>query len=116
MKYLGMAFGGNLSVWKTRHLSMGGRLTLIKFVLCFIPVYPLSVKLFSVKVRKSLHGIMSRFLCGGTENKRKIHLVEWDRVTSSCAKRELGIPDLGDMNVALFVKWIFRYGNKIDRL
>ena len=57
--YLGLPIGGDasrlifweplikkinsrLSVWKSRHLSLGGRLVLLKFVLSSLPVYALS--------------------------------------------------------------------------
>ena len=57
--YLGLSIGGNpsrlafrdpvmhiiksrLSVWKSRFLSFGGQLTLLKFVLTSLPVYALS--------------------------------------------------------------------------
>lgn len=54
-------FRARLAQWKTRHLSMGGRLTLIKSVLNSIPIYALSVRIVPVQVRKKLHSIMSKF-------------------------------------------------------
>lgn len=56
------AFRARLSTWKAKHLSMGGHLTLVKSVLCSIPIYPLSVRLLPVRVRNNLQSIMSRFL------------------------------------------------------
>lgn len=55
-------FGAGLAKWKTRHLSMGGKLTLIKSVLNFISIYALSVHILPVQVRNRLHSLMSKFL------------------------------------------------------
>lgn len=112
LKYLGLPFGGRslscadwnqvmdvfwskLSMWKVRHLFMGGCLTLIKSLLSSIPIYPLSVRLFSVHVWNTLHDIMSNLLWGGSEDKRKLHLVDWASTTRACSKGGLGVPDLG---------------------
>lgn len=42
-------------------------------------------------------------------------MVNWDIATTGCEQGDLGIPDLGDMNAALLVKWIFPYGIEVDR-
>lgn len=93
MKYLGLPIGGRLinflswdhvldifkgrlAQWQTRHLSLEGRLTLIKLVLNSIPIHTLSVRLLPDGVHNKLHSIMSNFLWGGSENSRKLHLVD----------------------------------------
>lgn len=132
-KYLGRPLGGRLlccanwnlavdvfwlklSIWKARHLSIGGRLTLIKSVLCYVPIYPLSVRLPPVRIKNLLDGIMSRFLLGGAKDDRKLHLVSWESITKPFNRGGLGVLDLGGMNTVLLVKWIYRYGNENDRI
>lgn len=44
-------FKSKLSIWEARHLSMDDRLTLIKSVLCLIPIYPFSVRLSLVRLK-----------------------------------------------------------------
>lgn len=109
-------FRSKLSIWKVGHLSLGGRLTLIKAVLSSIPIYPLSVMLLPVRIMNTMHGIMRRFLWGETDDHRKLHLVIWDSITKPFRIGGLGVPDHGEMNAALLVKWIYRYSNKNDRL
>lgn len=82
MKYLGLPIDGRLidssswehvlelfkvrlAKWKSKHLSIGGRLTLIKSVLSSIPIYVLSVRLLQVGIHNKLHSIMSNFLWEG---------------------------------------------------
>lgn len=61
------AFRSKLAIWQARHLSLGGRLSLIKSVLSSISIYPHSVRLLPVRVRNTLHSIMSRFFWGGVK-------------------------------------------------
>lgn len=121
MKYLGLPLGGRalccaessgviesfrsmLSLWKAKYLSMGRHLTSIKSVLNSVSIYTISVRLLLVRVRNSLHGIMSRFLWGGSEDRRKLHLVDWYSAMKACSKGGLGVPNLGEMNAVLLVK------------
>lgn len=67
-----------LSTWKSRYLSMGGRVVLINVVLNSIPIYNLSFYKARVKLLKKIRRIQSNFLWGGCDNKRKIHWVNWD--------------------------------------
>lgn len=57
--YLADVFRTKLSLWKARHLSMGGRLTLIKLVLSPIPIYPLLVMILPVTIWNALHDIIT---------------------------------------------------------
>lgn len=59
---------------------------------------------------------MSRFLWGGSKDRKKMHLVGWNLVTLSCKKRGLRISRLMDLNITLISKWIYIFGNKRDSL
>lgn len=78
-------------------------LTLIKSVLYSIPIYPLSVRILPIRVRNIHHVIMSRFLWRGTNDRRKLHLVSWDKITKAWNSGGLGVTVLGEMNAALLV-------------
>lgn len=45
-----------------------------------------------------LHGIVSRFFWNWLEDRRKLHLVDWDMIMKACNKGALGVPNLGEMN------------------
>lgn len=129
LTYLGLPLGANprsnstwkpvvekykkkLASWKRRYLSFASRLTLIKSVLSNLPVYFLSIFKMPVGVAKTIDRIQSNFLWGGSEIKRKIHLVKWQEVCQSAAQGGLGVRRLSDVNVCLMLKWWWRYGRE----
>lgn len=60
-----------LSIWKGRHISFVGRVTLIKFVLSTIPLYYLSIFKMPLVVGKIIRRIYREFLWGdGCEGKK----------------------------------------------
>ncbi|XP_028085590.1 uncharacterized protein LOC114286614 [Camellia sinensis] len=63
-------------------------------------------------VVKTLVKLQSSFLWGGSENKKKVHLVQWREATKSKWQRGLGVRDLGEVNDCLLLKWWWRYGNE----
>ena len=94
-----------LSGWKSRFLSFGGRLILLKSVLTALPVFALSFF-------KAPSGIISfdlffYFIFGG-EDLRKISWVGWRSV---CLRKEYGglvVRQLKEFNEALLGKWCWR--------
>ncbi|GKV16926.1 hypothetical protein SLEP1_g27494 [Rubroshorea leprosula] len=99
------SFLKKLATWKGRHLSLGGRITLINSVLSNLPVFLMSVYLIPKGILYSIDKICRSFLWGGGREKRKINWVNWVKV---CKKREeggLGVRDLRKFKLALMGKW-----------
>nr|GEW03533.1 hypothetical protein [Tanacetum cinerariifolium] len=69
-----------LSKWKLKTLSIGGRLTLIKSVLTSIPLYQMSSFKVPTKVLNILESIKRKFFNGIEGNERKLSLISWDTV------------------------------------
>lgn len=111
-------FKSRLSQWKCCYLSMEDRLSLIKFVLCLILIYFLCVCVLPMRVWNQLYSLMSRFPWSGTDERRKLHLVDWRTMTSPCDREGvgLGISELSSTNVALLAKWVYRYVNDRNHL
>lgn len=101
-------FKNKLSVWKAKHLSFGGRLTLIKAILSSLPLYYLSLFKAPVKVINKLEGIRRRFQWGGSLNERKNHWVAWDVVINPKDYGGLGVGSLHMANLSLLAKWWWR--------
>ncbi|CAL5403808.1 unnamed protein product [Camellia sinensis] len=127
LKYLGLPLGANpsrlstwkpvldklkqkLSTWKRRLLSFAGRLTLIKSGMSNLPTYYLSLFKIPEGVAKEIDKIQAKFLWGGSDLRRKVHMVSWENITKSKTLGGLGIRRIIDMNKCLLLKWWWRFG------
>lgn len=102
-------FREKLSKWKAKTLSFGGRLTLIKAVLGSLPTYYFSLFLAPNCVLDLLEKIRRNFLWGGSDEKRKISWISWDRIVDEKENGGLGVGSLKAFNRALLTKWWWRY-------
>lgn len=73
-------FKSRLSKWKSKVLSIGGRLVLIKSVLESLPSYYFALYKAPVAVVTKLESLIKKFLWGGDPDSRKVHWVAWDKV------------------------------------
>ncbi|CAJ2643768.1 unnamed protein product [Trifolium pratense] len=119
-----------INAWNGRHLSIGGRLTLINSVLSSLPLYFFSFFKAPSCVLKELVNIQRKFLWGGSSNTKKICWVSWDTICLPKDRGGLGIKNLDLFNQSLLCKWKwrgisdenalwstllkYRYGNMVD--
>ncbi|GKA13692.1 RNA-directed DNA polymerase, eukaryota, partial [Tanacetum coccineum] len=89
-----------LSKWKSKTLSVGGRLTLLKSVLGSVPLYTMSLYKAPKGILHEMESIRSNFFKGGDQSDRKITWVAWDKVLSSKKKGGLGVSSLFALNRA----------------
>ncbi|KAL9683503.1 hypothetical protein QQ045_015325 [Rhodiola kirilowii] len=106
LTYLGMQkFKRKLASWRSANLSMAGRVVLIKAALCNLPLYYASMYKMPISVAQEMEKIQRNFLWGSTESRRKIHYVNWSKVTRPKKFGGLGSQGMVDMNLALLAKW-----------
>ncbi|GJS04028.1 RNA-directed DNA polymerase, eukaryota [Tanacetum coccineum] len=98
-----------LSKWKSKTLSVGGRLTLLKSVLGVVPLYAMSMYKAPKGVLLEMESIRSNFFKGGDQEDKKITWVAWDKVLSSKKKGGLGVSSLFALNRGLLLKWVWRF-------
>ncbi|GAU48899.1 hypothetical protein TSUD_98900 [Trifolium subterraneum] len=98
-------FRSKLSGWKSRFLSFGGRLILIKYVLSSLPVYALSFFKAPSGIISSFESLLNNFFWGGCEDRRKIPWVSWSKVCVSKEHGGLGVRRVREFNIALLGKW-----------
>nr|GEW32689.1 RNA-directed DNA polymerase, eukaryota [Tanacetum cinerariifolium] len=75
-----------LSKWKSKTLSVGGRLTLVKSVLGASPLYHMSIYKAPKGVLNVLESIRSNFFNGIDPLERKITWIAWNKILSSKKK------------------------------
>ncbi|PNX97198.1 cysteine-rich receptor-like protein kinase, partial [Trifolium pratense] len=124
-KFLGLPVGANprslntwkpvvesmtkrLSGWNGRHLSIGGRVTLINSVLSSLPLYFFSFFKAPKGVIQQLVKIQRNFLWGGGLGDKKLCWVKLEHVCLPKEKGGLGVKDLALFNQALLSKWRWR--------
>ena len=70
-----------LDGWKSKLLYHAGRLVLLKFVALPIPNYYIQCVALPSKVCNSIDKFYRNFLWGSTPEKKKLHIVNWHKVT-----------------------------------
>ncbi|KAG7533089.1 hypothetical protein ISN45_Aa08g007260 [Arabidopsis thaliana x Arabidopsis arenosa] len=93
-----------LAGWKSKTLSMAGRITLTKSVLFSILVHSMSSSLLSAETLESLDKLSRSFVWGSTVEKRKQHLLASGKVCRPKREGGLGLKEARVMNKALLAK------------
>ena len=75
-------FKNRLAGWKTNHLSLAGRTTLIKATLNSIPNHIIQFIALPNYIINRLESFQKNFLWGTTAQKKRLHLLKWDYVTN----------------------------------
>ncbi|WCJ25238.1 hypothetical protein M5689_007137 [Euphorbia peplus] len=81
------AVQSRLSAWKVNSLSLAGRMTLIQSVTGTVPNHIMQSNLLPSSILNEIDKLKRRFLWGGKEGSRKLHLVAWDEV---CKPKSIG--------------------------
>lgn len=80
-----------LACWNSKHISLGGRVVLLKSVLTALPTYFLSLFMAPKGIIHSIESLFKQFLWGGGKCKHKIHWVAWQEVCKEKSDGGLGI-------------------------
>ena len=83
---------------------MAGRGTLIKSVTSTIPSYSMQTTWLPQSTCDKIDKLNRNFLWGDTEEKKKVHLINWDTVCKSKEKDGLGLKKTRVNNLATLSK------------
>nr|GEY19151.1 RNA-directed DNA polymerase, eukaryota, reverse transcriptase zinc-binding domain protein [Tanacetum cinerariifolium] len=98
-----------LSKWKIKTLSIGGRLTLLKWVLGSIPIFHMSIYRVPLRVLQQLESIRNRFFNGNDLGSKKATSIKWSNMLADKVKGGLGVCSLYALNRGLMIKWLLRF-------
>ncbi|XP_025635616.1 uncharacterized protein [Arachis hypogaea] len=93
-----------LNSWKASSLSFAGRTTLVKSVLSSIPLYTMQTALLLVSTCNVIDRKCRSFLWGDTDQSKKNHLMNWDKVCQPKKAGGLGIRHASKMNHTFMMK------------
>ncbi|KAG6421540.1 hypothetical protein SASPL_118096 [Salvia splendens] len=104
-----------ISGWAHRHLSFGGRLTLIKSTLEAIPLHIFQAVEPTTGTLKQLDQQMARFFWGSTNEKKRTHWIGWEQMCRPTEEGGLGIRKTKEVLRAFNIKlwWRFREQNSL---
>ena len=115
LQFLREKISKRISGWAHRHLSFGGRLTLIRSTLEAIPIH-----LFQAiePTKTALHCLEQQLACffwGATNEKKKTPWIGWEQICLSTAEGGLGIRRFEEVLRAFSIKlwWRFREQNSL---
>ncbi|XP_042023121.1 uncharacterized protein LOC121770456 [Salvia splendens] len=107
--FLREKISARISGWAHRHLSYGGRLTLIKSTLEAIPLHIFQAIEPTGGALKQLDQQMARFFWGSTNEKKRTHWISWDQVCLPTAEGGLGIRKIKEVLRAFNIKLWWRF-------
>ena len=94
--------------WRSKLLSLGGKLILIKQVLSSIPIHNLSVFDVPAIVLDRIDRLFAIFLWGDQEVSQKRHWISWEAISTTVAEGGLSIRKLSDVTLSLRMKFAWR--------
>lgn len=106
---------GKLAGWKANLLSFEGRLVLTQVVTSTIPNYTMQCMDLPYKILQGVDRLNKNFLWGSSENKKKVHLVGWNKITRPKEEGGLGLQAAKQKNTAMLakLKWKFQTEKRV---
>lgn len=104
-----------ISTWKTRWLSLSGRLLLIRIVLSGIPNYFMSILKAPARVIHQIEKLIRGFLWrDNMSEENKISLISIQEMTHDKGGGDVGLHDLSKRNIAFGGKLVWQMVSKPD--
>ncbi|KAL8141076.1 hypothetical protein V2J09_007097 [Rumex salicifolius] len=93
-----------LNGWKARYLSIAGRFTLVKSVIEFVPYFAMQTSSLPLTICDEVEQKGRSFIWGSTKEKRKVHLLNKDKMKRLQTKGGLGMRSMRQANCAFMAK------------
>lgn len=93
-----------LAGWKTKFLSLAGRITLAKSTLSTIGIYSMQTAKLPRSTCDDIDKKTRRFIWGGNDESRKIHLLSWETLQKDRDNGGISIRSARQINAAFLTK------------
>ena len=103
-----------LTGWKANLLSMAGRIVLIQSSSSTIPTHVMQNVSLPNKILEGIDRVNRNFLWGSTESTKKMHWVNWHKVTKPKEVGGLGLQSAKGRNTVLLAKLNWRFHTESD--
>ncbi|KAK9271890.1 hypothetical protein L1049_002255 [Liquidambar formosana] len=90
--------------WRSKLLSQGGRLVLIRHVLSSMPIYLLSAMHFPTSIIKDSERIFSDFFWGDSNGKKRRKWIAWESICCPCSEGGLNIRSVTNVMKSFRIK------------
>jgi ribonuclease HI len=105
-----------LTSWKAKLLSPTGRMILVQSVTSAIPAYYMQNVALPIRICSNLDKLNKDFLWGSTADRKKMHMISWDKVCRPKDLGGLGLYSTKSRNLALLAKLNCRVMEEPDSL
>ena len=102
--------------WKANLLSLASKFVLTQSVISTIPNYCMQCVALPPKILQNVDRISRNFLWGLSDNKRKLHLISWKKITKPKKDGGLGLQATKEKNMVLLAKLNWRFRKESDSL
>nr|POE78861.1 aaa-atpase [Quercus suber] len=103
-----------LAGWKSNCLSPVGRLVLLKAVVTPIVEYFMQCCKLPIRVSERIDKLTRDFLWGSNDERQRMHMVGWDKVTNPTCIGGLGLFQVKARNDAILAKLCWRIASNLD--
>ena len=95
---------GRLEEWKPKLLTLVGRITLAKSVLSTSPIYHMQSTYLLATLCNNIDNRLRNFIWGSSQDRRKIHLANWETMMAVKGRGGLSIRRMRNLNLAFMAK------------
>ncbi|GKV15306.1 hypothetical protein SLEP1_g26102 [Rubroshorea leprosula] len=106
---------GKLASWKSKFLSFASRTTLANSVLASIPNYYMQSSFLPASIHMELDRTHRNFIWATEPEQRRIHLVNWDKVTKGKKNGGLRLKSSKESNIIVMSKLNWRLHKEKDK-
>ena len=88
--YLREKISARIHSWSHKHLTFGGRLTLIKSTLGAIPLHIFQVLEPTKEATKQMESLLAKYFWGSDCDRKATHWISWDQICLPCDEGGFG--------------------------